>query len=225
LDKLVKQLRRDMAANPKKAAALGLMVLVALYFWGPLIVQWVSSGSNKRSKMDTAALILTDDPIEPAQQNRTRSASRFRWERARQLILQDSLMSSAVFDPIWVDPFAKSAAAIALEQSAETGSEAAPASEGAATSISPDELSLVLGGVFLGPKNRVATINGEACREGDTITVPGKDDKSLSQKIRIVQIRRQSVMIEVGGKLLAIELTTPSLAHGDEIQRQKPPTD
>lgn len=35
--KLSKQLQRELKANPQKAGALGLLCLVAAYFWGPLI--------------------------------------------------------------------------------------------------------------------------------------------------------------------------------------------
>src|SRR6266576_3193818 len=108
LEKLAKQLRRDLAANPKKAAALGLMVLVALYFWGPLAWKWVAAGGNKRnSKVNMASLILTDDPVEPSHQTKVRGGAKFRWEKARQLIRQDPHMVSATFDARWIDPFGK----------------------------------------------------------------------------------------------------------------------
>lgn len=35
--KLSKQLKRELKANPQKAGALGLLCLVAAYFWGPLL--------------------------------------------------------------------------------------------------------------------------------------------------------------------------------------------
>ncbi|MBW8884592.1 MAG: hypothetical protein JF612_07410, partial [Planctomycetia bacterium] len=90
LEKLAKQLRRDTAANPKKAAALGLMILVALYFWGPLAWKWFSASGSKRSaKTSLASLILTDDPVEPSQQTKARGGAKFKWEKARQLIKQD----------------------------------------------------------------------------------------------------------------------------------------
>jgi len=213
-----------MAANPKKALALGLMVLVALYFWGPLLAKWASAGGKRSTKMNTAALILTDDPAEPTQQSRARGKARFHWERVRQLILQDACMTPAKFDPSWIDPFATGSLTITGEAPPTA---VAASSEPAAIAQAPltsEQLSLVLGGVFIGPKSRVATINGEAYREGDTLTVAGKEDPSLAQKIRIVQIRRQGVVVDVGGRLLTLELTTPSLAQGDEIQRQKPGT-
>jgi len=94
----------------------------------------------------------------------------------------------------------------------------------ALAAAAPEKFSIVLGGVFVGSRSRVATINGEACHEGDLITVTGKEDKSLVQKVRVVQIRRQGVVVDVGGHLLTLELLASPLAHGDEIQRQKPDT-
>lgn len=221
LEKLAKQLRRDMAANPKKAVALGLMVLVALYFWGPLLAKWMSGNGSKRAgTMDTANLILTDDPSEPTQQSRSRSGAKFRWERVRQLMQQDAAMRPAAFDPTWVDPFAKSSLMIAQEQAAAAAVKATP-EQAAPVAVAPSSLSIVLGGVFVSGKSRIATINGEACREGDTLVVSGKDDKSVTQPIRVVQIHRTGVMVEVNGAFQTIELSTPGLARGDEIQRQR----
>jgi hypothetical protein len=131
-------------------------------------------------------------------------------------------MTPAKFNPAWVDPFATATLIITQEQPADatvTSAEAASASD-----ISPDQFSIVLGGIFVGAKSRVVTINGEACHEGDAITVTGKDDKSLVQKLRIVQIRRQGVIVDIGSHLLTLELSPPSLAKGDEIQRQKQDT-
>jgi hypothetical protein len=53
LDKLVKQLRRDATANPKKTALLGVMALVALYFWGPLL--WKGVVAEKGNALDATS--------------------------------------------------------------------------------------------------------------------------------------------------------------------------
>jgi hypothetical protein len=220
LDKLAKQLRRDMAANPKKAAALGLMVLVALYFWGPLAWKFVSASSSKRTqKMSTASLILTDDPAEPTQQTRQRGGAKFRWEKVRQLIKQDPQMVSAAFDPIWIEPFGKpTASAAAAESVPESPMTEAAAVAAAVIAVDPSEIGIVLGGVMIGPRNRVATINGKACHEGDVIEVADKNDKSLSHEFRVVKIRRHGVELDFSGRMLTLELKRPTLSHGDEIE-------
>src|SRR5205085_2941511 len=132
LNNLTSQLRRDLAANPKKAAALALMVAVALYFWGPLAWKFVkASGAKQNDKAKMASLILTDDPVEPSQQTKGGSRVRFKWERVRQLIQQDPHMLSATFEASWVDPFGKPAVTAAEgEPVAE-----APVNEQSATAV------------------------------------------------------------------------------------------
>ena len=147
-----------MAANPKKAAALGLMVLVALYFWGPLAWKWLSAtGSKRTGKVNMASLILTDDPIEPSQQSKVRGGTKFRWEKARQLIRHDPRMVSATFDSSWTDPFSQPAATSA--DGTDNGAAQADA-VGAATAAAsdPNQLGIVLGSLMITSRVRVATI-------------------------------------------------------------------
>jgi hypothetical protein len=221
LEKLAKQLRRDTAANPKKAAALGLMVLVALYFWGPLVAKWVAASGNKRtSKVNTAALILTDDPAEPTQSSRGRAGGKFRWEKVRQLIRQDPQMISAAFDVGWIDPFGAPTAG-----QSQQFAEALPpsgADDAASAEVDPSELGIVLGGVLIGPRSRVATINGEACHEGEVLAITDKYDKAVTHRVRVVRIRKSGVVLEVGGRTITVALAPTKLAHGDEIERRKP---
>ncbi len=218
LEKLNKQLRRDIAANPKKAVALGLMVLVALYFWGPLAWQFLSaSGGERRSKASTASLILTDDPAEPTQQNKGRNGrSKFRWEKVRQLIRQDPHMVSATFDVGWIDPFKKLQGAPGKEPVPEIPAE--DPGIAAVAVVDPKDLGVTLGGVMIGPRNRVATINGEACREGDVVSLGDKQDKTLSYQYRVFKISRDSVQLESGGRLFRLEFVQPKLAQGDDLE-------
>jgi len=222
LEKLAKQLRRDLAANPKKAAALGAMVLVALYFWGPLAWNWISAhGSKRTNKQSTATLILTDDPVEPTQHSRQRGGAKFRWEKARQLMRQDPRMLSAAFEAAWVDPFGKPVDAEPTEAVMEATKDDAAIAAATLAAVEPGEIGIVLGGVMVGPRSRVATINGEACHEGDEIEVADKADKSIRRQFRVVKIARQGVELEFNGRTLVLSLKQPKLAHGDEIERAK----
>ena len=210
LNKVTSQLRRDLAANPKKAAALALMVAVALYFWGPLAWKYVkASGAKQNNKANMASLILTDDPIEPLQQTKGGSRTRFRWEKVRQLIQQDPHMLSAAYDASWIDPFGKPGASAEAQPSVETPTEDAAAASAAAAAIDPQSLGIVLGGVMIGPRSRLATINGETCREGEVISVADKRDKTVTYEFRIVKVSRQSVQLELGGKTFTLELVQP----------------
>jgi hypothetical protein len=55
LGKLARQVKREAATNPKKAAVLGLMCLVAVWFWAPLVIDWV--GPNEGSTAKTAKTV------------------------------------------------------------------------------------------------------------------------------------------------------------------------
>ncbi len=224
LNNLSGQLRRDLAANPKKAAVLGLMVAVALYFWGPLAWKYIkASGAKQNSKANMASLILTDDPIEPSQQVKSGLRSRFKWERVRQLIQQDPHMLSATFDVTWVDPFGKPAAsATEAITTNETPAAEPAATTSAAASIDPQNLGLTLSGIMVGPRGRLAMINGEACHEGELISVTDKREKTVGYEIRVLKIGRQSVQLDFGGRIFSLELSQPRLAHGDDFERGKP---
>ena len=223
LNNLTSQLRRDLVANPKKAAALGLMVAVALYFWGPLAWKLMkASGSKRNSKANMASLILTDDPVEPTQQAKGGSRVRFKWEKVRQLIKQDPHMLSAAFEPSWLDPFGKPAAIKSeIEPTAETPMED-PAVTSAAAAVDPQSLGIALGGIMIGPRSRMATINGETCREGEMISLADKRDKTLTFELRVLKIFHHSVQLEIGGRIFTLELSQPRLAHGDDLERGKP---
>ena len=223
LEKLSKQLRRDMAANPKKAAALGLMIVVALYFWGPLVWKLFSAGGPKRSNANMASLILTDDPAEGGQKNLGRNSPKFRWEKVRQLVQRDARMTSAAFDVAWIDPFAKQAGAAETVTVAEASPEKAVASAAAAAAaaLDPNNLGVVLNSVMIGRRSRVATINGDSYREGDLLSITDKHDKSVSYEFRVLRIGRSTVQLEGKGRTFELELAPPRLAEGDDIERKK----
>lgn len=219
LEKLTNQLRRDIAANPKKAAALGVMIVVALYFWGPLIWGWLPANDKTKPKVDVASLILTDDPADPNQAAKGRSNSQFRWEKVRQLIGEDSQMASATFDAAWIDPFGKPAPARPETAAEATTTAAATKSE---TAPEPTAAGLVLGGIMIGPRTKVATINGEACHEGDTLTVTDTVDKSQNLEFRVARINRRQVEVECQGRTFVLEVGQAKLASGDDIGRNPP---
>jgi hypothetical protein len=216
LDKLAKQLRRDLAANPKKAAALGLMALVALYFWAPLVWRWFSPEGGKKSGAAATALILTDDPEEPAAAAKRRGG-KFRWDKVRQLIADDKRMASAAYDAAWTDPFAGQAAPPAA---AAAGTVPAAANGGqqaiAAADVEPQQAGLTLSGVMIGSK-RTATINGETWLEGSRILASGEEGQPDAVEFRLVRITSRGVELERRGKRYILLCPRPELAKGDQI--------
>jgi hypothetical protein len=219
LDKLASQLRRDIAANPKKAAALGLMLVVALYCWGPLVWAWLKAAQDsKADQAQLAKLILTDDPLEPADKALGRSKARFRWERVRPLLAQHPYMTSATFDAVWTDPFGLSANDTE-EQGGSPLISSASSSAGAPAELEASQLGLVLSSVAIGRTRSGATISGERYYVGDEITITSKDGNTPVARIRVAKITPQGVELECQGKTLVLRLDRPRLATGDAIER------
>jgi hypothetical protein len=226
LDKLAKQLRRDLAANPKKSAALGLMVAVALYCWGPLVWDWLHSDEGKKTDQSQLAhLILTDDPLEPADKAKSRSKARFRWEKVRPLLAQDPRMVSATFDEVWIDPFGKPAAAAEDNDESQSASSAVTTAKAAAAEVSPADMGLTLSSIAIGSRRRAATISGERYFVGDEITVNSNNGSLPPTKLRVASITPHGVELECNGKTISLRLERSRLANGDAIERAPPSRD
>src|SRR5206468_1307763 len=108
---------------------------------------------------------------------------------------------------------------------AEPTTETVPADQAATAAataaIDPLSLGITLGGIMIGPRNKLATINGETCREGEIIALAGKD-KTVTYEFKVLKIGRHSVQLDFGGRIFSLELSQPRLAHGDDFDRGKP---
>lgn len=219
LDKLAKQARRDLAANPKKAAILGLMLLVAAYFWGPLLWKWLAPGGKaKGGKEGQTALILEDDPVEAAPQAKPGALRPFRWEKVRQQIRGDRFMVPAAYENHWPNPFAPLPVTTVTQQPIEGESQAAIGAAKTEKELTPDTAGLTLASVTISPRLRTATIGGRTYREGATITVGGGEDRTASAAaFRLVRVERQGVELEREGRTWWLEFDKSRLAQGDEI--------
>lgn len=226
LDKLAKQIRRDLMANPKKAGALGLMLLVAAYFWAPLAWRWLMPKDKKTAKAAVSKLILTDDPAEPTAKGKPGALPPFRWEKVRQLMNADPRMVTALLDAAWRDPF-KAPPAPPESESPEQGKteeETQRETTAQAIEVGPEQAGLKLVSIAIGPRGRSAIINGETYRVGQVIVGDVKDPAKTKATIDfvIVRIERTRVELERNGKAWQLQLDQPKLARGDEIERAQP---
>jgi hypothetical protein len=221
LDKLVKQLRRDLLGNPKKAAALALMLLVALYFWAPLVTKWFVPAKASAVATTVAGLILEDDPDDGKRPGPRGQI--FRWDKIRELISKDERMTSAVLDNTLVDPFRVAepppeTAAILQPGATEPMPMPVPAPEQPA--IDPATAGLTLASVVVGPRRSSAMINGRAYREGQLIRVTTSQHGAAAIEFQLVLIDRLGAELESGGKRWRLSLPRAGLAQGDEITRE-----
>src|SRR5206468_9940707 len=156
LDKLLKQLRRDATASPKKAALLGLMVLVGLYFWAPLVMKFVSRRGSKQEQTEApgAAIASAALPVNPV--HAAPGAAKFQWQKVREQIRKDEHMASATFNPAWADPFGRrrqtpESELAVIQSQAESEEDAANKAAAIMAALEPKDLGVTLGGILIGP--------------------------------------------------------------------------
>lgn len=193
------------------------MLAVALYLWGPLVWGWVWTSAASRSQhVDMASLILTDDPVSPAQAKGRAGRPSLRWETIRPVLAKQPLHRPATWDVAWIDPFAAPRPQPTSAPSA--GDETPPASQPPETARRDVEKALVLTSVLIGPRRRLATINGDTYAEGDAIVVAGPHSEGKIT-LRVARIFRDGVEVEDGQQCWRLKLSAPGLAQGDDFRR------
>lgn len=216
LDKIARQIRRDIAASPKKAAVLGLMVLVALYFWAPMIWGWIKpSDGGSKAVASATEVILEDEPIDPVKATK-KEGRKFSWEKVRRKMAADPRMTPAVYDASWPDPFRLAEAGTA-GTTVKTGPQTP-----AAAPIDPAALGLKLTSVAISAQRRAAVISGDKYREGELVPMGGKDKASPTGiAFRLTKVGFHEVQLEYQGQTYTLELDRPQLAPGDEWNRSR----
>lgn len=217
LDKLVKTLRRDLAANPMKAGVLGILLLGGLYFWGPLVWKWVAKKGP--ASASAAAVIPSATHETVGTQNaglqptgtEEKQEPDFVWRQVRDRRESDPFARSANFRPEWSHIFQVAAAVTAAKPEVEV-------TEPKPVEVDPRQLGLVLQGVAISPRANRAVINGKVYRELDWITVKQTSNTTNNQeaplpdlKFRLVRVYRKMVELQRGGKTWAIKLASTEL--------------
>lgn len=224
LDKLLKRLKRDLAASPQKAGALGLMVLVALYFWAPLVLKF-TRGKPKANAAAAAAssVILTDDPV-LAKAIVHPAANSAHWGRVRLTLAQDRMMLAATHHESWQNPFARlHAPPKTLPTDPDETQTAEPSPLPKTPAVVPAVAKARLEGVTLsslliGKRDSAAVIQGSVYRVGDVFSLPGDEGESALE-LRVQGIDAQGVDFEHDKNKYRIERTKPKLSPGDHLRQ------
>lgn len=193
--RLQKQLIRDLKSSPKKAAILGLLVLVALYFWAPLLLGRRKTDEPPPATANTEGTIPqpTNAATSPAAAAETPVIN---WQEMATMIAADGRMSPAA-RANW------SAASLGAVQEKtnedEEPEEQEPADE-PPPAITPAGLGLELTGTIVGGSRRVAIVNGHPYREGRTIELPG------GVAFVVVEVAHKRAVLEREGERFELEV-------------------
>jgi hypothetical protein len=217
-DRLLTAIKQEMLRNRKKSAILGVMCLVAAYFWVPLIWGWIAPDDLEEDSLVSAApadFVVTAEPstvaaptVAAAPPARRRRATP--WDELLRTIQEDPRMASAELAKLQRSPFAPLKSEAPAPPIVEAASPPATAVERPQLA----DLDLELTGIVYGPRFRVATINGTQYHENDLLRV-----SIAGLTCRVAAIRPHHVVLQChDGTTRELRMSGARMSAGDLIQ-------
>jgi len=173
---------------------LGVLLLLACYYWGPLAWGWISASDDSS---EPAAAQAGDDLDQgpwaaiASAQTETPTPTKtlqYPWTQLDEWIRQDPATIPAENPAGWRDPFSVVSAGIETDQHEEAQPDE--------PQVTPATLGVELSGTLVGPHRRVALIGGKAYREGQTITV---DQNDQPIQFELVEVHPQRIVLNLQG--------------------------
>ena len=226
LEKVTEQLKREAAAHPVKAGALGLGLVLAVWFWIPLIGKLVGGEESPRpaarkpngaavakSMTETAPNKNAVNAIAATRSLAFGSGASDSWQRLTEWMETDPRMASATnlvnqYDPF--QPFVPPQPVLAEE---DGESEASPKAIQRFV-VTPESIGLELTGTLVGNKLSVAMINGKSYRLTRTASGPvceppyikiQRNDQEL--RLQLTSVQAKSVIVEMDGHRMRLKMT------------------
>ncbi len=229
LKKLSRQLRREATADPKKAAVLGLLLLVAMYFWGPLASGWISPGETPDEIVPAAA--TTEQAVaepNPSSEGSVIVTETHTWQQLEQWRTADPLARPVAWRSDRRDPFRgppEMAADAEDDEETEVEKMAGPLT----AELTLESLGLELVSTIVGRSRRVAFLKCDALLdeeaaagrgvydEGETVTL-AKDGRQVELVVSEVQPRQ--VVLRRGAEQLVLAMPDRRPAKSSANDRQ-----
>ena len=204
--KWIKRLRREITAKPKKAAILGILLLVAVYFWFPLIRGWMPGGQS--GVANESGSVTQSQVADTVLQSATGTTSLSNnvpvppWQQLAAWMEADPRKAPAMNRVGARDPFHPGSMRVAetVEKKEEPQVEAASV-------WTPATLGLQVSSTVVGPRRSVALINGRTYAAGDTIEM---SQAGQPITVTLAEVLSGGVVVEAGAE--RIELTIPQRA-------------
>jgi hypothetical protein len=215
MNKLIRQLRKELTNNPKKSALLGGGLLVATYFWAPLVSGWISKPESQPPKTTAGESPLANAAAGKTVEAKTESLLPADWSELAQRLKDDPLRNLAGLASPKRDPFATRAGL--ASQFAEQGEFGTESRAPAAAPRSLTGMNLKLEAILIRGQNRTAIINGVMYRERELIAASGPPDADAARRLRVLEIHADHVKVGWGDETLRLELERAALAPGDRI--------
>lgn len=202
----IARLKHELGASPKKAAALGLLLLVAMYYWAPLAYRFVAPAKVINEKAQALAAQSNTAPADDAAAGlKNGPAETNSWQQLAKAMSADAQMTSVAAISLDRDPFAVPARAAVAEN--------APVAAKEQPVVGPEDVNLVLSSTIVGSRRSIAIINGKTFRPGDTIKASTEDEEVA---FRILEIHHRDVVLERDGRKFELKIPV-KLAASDVL--------
>ena len=200
--------QRDLTANWKKSAALGVLFLFGCCFWIPMALR---ASTPRRVAVNSAAKKPSETPpaansIEPGSAN----TDAF-WSNLSKSLASDPLFHPAESSPTTRDPFFPDESQTALPVLFAEDRMATKTEKPIATK-EVDPTGLELRSTMVGRTRRVAIINGQLCQVGEKL-------KANGHSFRLASIESDRVVLTAGDQNFELTLARPKLA--DVLDRDR----
>lgn len=169
IQKQINQLTREIKRNPAKAAVLGGLLLVAIWFWYPLVQKWMGSSTrtvaSQSPEHDLVIPQTTPLPTpEASAANQPAPSGKTDWRSIAQQIGDDPWMKKGTLRHDSFDPFYPEPEPQTTLTSARVETESIPDLD-----VPPETAGLAVTSVIVGGRVPIARINSQNYRVGDTI--------------------------------------------------------
>lgn len=190
--KLKQRFEREAKKNPKQVVVLGLLLLVAVWFWIPLVWKWLptsaASESHSIAPRTVASVPAAGTPGENPAAPEGLSAPLPQWQKLAEWMQHDPLMAPATQLASERDPFTSPA----LEVSEVAEPEEQPPVV-AVDPWTPERVGLTLTSTIVGPKRRAALISGRAYAEGRNIVQPQGQQLVV---FKLIEVHPKHIVLE-----------------------------
>ncbi|MBM3999714.1 MAG: hypothetical protein FJ297_09285 [Planctomycetes bacterium] len=222
---LVRRLTREIGQNKGKAAVLGLLCLVAVWFWAPLVRKHAfakapptagdatsagdsASDSAHDSASDSGANVVTGNGSATPE---TSSETVLDWKALEVWRKTEPRMTPISIDAGWANPFARiepDAPPTTVVETDGGATDPAP-SDASAEPVTPESAGLTLRGTILSPRGALANINGQLLGVGGALRVGATDVESEGIEFRVVSIESDHVVVDRSGTSFRIDVVPP----------------
>jgi hypothetical protein len=195
-----RRLQRELTANPKKTAMLGLLFLVAIWFWAPLVAKWlgkepggesVAQTSSEPATQPTSAANSANPATTAAAQQKTP-----KWSAMVESIENDRLMKPHMPQTGSRDPFSPSNSRLSAQKKSEEH-----LAQQTVPETTPEQAGIVLRSTVVGTRSKTALINNRAYHEGQSVPATGGQEP-----FTVVKIRADGVVFSRHGRQFQMKL-------------------